>query len=68
MFSDTARGADASANLFSLVITARANNLDPYSYLKLVFSELPKAVSAEDVLKLLPSGLLGSQVLAQVDA
>lgn len=68
MFSDTARGADASANLFSLVITARANNLDPYNYLKLVFSELPKAVSAEDVLNLLPSRLLESQDLAQVDA
>lgn len=54
LFSDTVRGADASANLFSLVITARANGIEPYNYLKEVFAELPKAVSIEDVERLLP--------------
>lgn len=54
MFSDTIRGADASANLYSLIITARVNNLDPYEYLKRVFSELPKAKTAYDIEKLLP--------------
>lgn len=66
MFSDTARGADASANLFSLVITAKANGIDPYFYLKNVFSELPKAITAEDVEKMLPNRFLASQESSQV--
>lgn len=32
LFRDTARGADASLNLFSFVITARANGIEPYNY------------------------------------
>ncbi|MBC7660204.1 MAG: IS66 family transposase [Chitinophagaceae bacterium] len=54
MFSDTVRGAKASANLFSLVITAKSNGVDPYEYLKLVFSEMPKAKTIEDIERLLP--------------
>lgn len=68
LFSDTARGADASANLFSLVITAKANGIEPYNYLKQVFSELPKAVSIEDIERLLPVSFLTSQSEAQVDS
>ncbi|RYZ88914.1 MAG: transposase [Proteobacteria bacterium] len=60
LFSDTADGADASANLFSIVITAKSNGIDPYSYLKKIFSELPKAVTIEDVEKLLPAEILAS--------
>lgn len=54
MFSDTVRGAEASANLFSLVITAKSNDIDPYEYLKFVFTELPKAKTVEDIERLLP--------------
>jgi transposase len=68
MFSDTARGADASANLFSLVITAKSNGIDPYFYLKRVFSDLPKAVVLEDFEKLLPGQVLASQEPDKVDA
>ncbi|RYZ89877.1 MAG: IS66 family transposase [Proteobacteria bacterium] len=67
MFSDTARGADSSANLFSLVITAKANGIDPYSYLRLVFSELPKAKTLEDFEGLLPDRFLASQRSSQVN-
>lgn len=66
MFSDTARGADASANLFSLVITAKANDIDPYHYLKQVFTELPKAKVLVDFEKLLPENFLPSQRSAKV--
>ena len=54
LFSDTQQGAVASANLYTLVETARANALNPYAYLKLVFTALPKATTVEDIEALLP--------------
>ena len=39
----------ASTNLYSLVETTKANGLEPYGYLKHVFSELPKAACVEDI-------------------
>ena len=42
LFSQTPRGADASAVLYSLVQTAIANNLEPFEYLKHLLTELPK--------------------------
>lgn len=54
LFSDTVKGADASAALYSLVITARENGIEPYDYLAHIFSELPKATSADDIERLLP--------------
>jgi len=54
LFSDTVEGAKASANLYSLVETAKANELNPYEYLKLLFDELPKATSIDDIDRLLP--------------
>jgi transposase len=43
MFSDTVKGAIASANLFSLVETAKANGVEPHAYLSLLFAQLPYA-------------------------
>jgi transposase len=43
MFSKSQAGATASANLYSLVETAKANNLNAYEYLRLVFTHLPNA-------------------------
>jgi transposase len=54
MFADTVRGAEASANLYSLIETAKANGIEPWAYLQLVFAELPKAIMLEDVEALLP--------------
>lgn len=42
MVNQTPRGADASALLYSLVQTAKANHLEPFSYLKYLLTELPK--------------------------
>ena len=53
-FADSQAGARASANLYSLVHTAKANGLEPYAYLKHLFTELPKAQSVEDIEALLP--------------
>ena len=54
MFSDTVHGAKASANLYSIIETAKANGLEPYAYLRHVFTELPKAKCVEDIEALLP--------------
>lgn len=54
MFSVKPEGAIASANIYSLVETAKANGLDPFDYLNLVFEKLPKAETEKDFLELLP--------------
>jgi hypothetical protein len=54
MFSVKPEGAVASANLYSLVETAKANGLDPFDYLNQVFKKLPKAETEKDFLDLLP--------------
>ncbi|MEJ1335802.1 MAG: IS66 family transposase [Candidatus Sedimenticola sp. (ex Thyasira tokunagai)] len=54
LFSDTDRGAKASAALYSLIETAKANGLEPYAYLQRIFKELPAAQSLEEIEALLP--------------
>lgn len=54
LFSATVPGAKSSANLYSLIETAKANRLEPYQYLRHVFTELPKAQIAEQIEALLP--------------
>jgi transposase len=54
LFADTVKGAEASAALYSLIVMARANGINPFLYLKAVFTELPKAKTADDVAALLP--------------
>lgn len=41
LFCDTPKGADASAMVYTLVETAKANSLDPCDYLLRVLSLLP---------------------------
>ena len=54
LFSGTPQGASASAALYSLIETAKANDLEPYSYLRHVFEKLPTAKTLEDIEALLP--------------
>ncbi|MDR6918993.1 transposase [Pseudomonas sp. 3296] len=54
LFSDTPKGATASAQIYSLVETAKANGLEPYTWLRHVLERLPQAESVEDVEALLP--------------
>ena len=42
LFCDTAKGATSSALCFSMIETAKANNLDPFGYLLFLLQELPK--------------------------
>jgi hypothetical protein len=54
MFSNTPRGARSSAILYSLVLTARANNLNLYSYLTELFKRLPNLAEGDDLSSLMP--------------
>ena len=59
LFSASVNGAKASANLYSLIETAKANGLEPYAYLKQILTALPNAETYEDVDRLLPSNVKG---------
>lgn len=54
LFAYDAVGAQASANLYSLVMTCRANEVEPYAYLNYLFEHLPAASNVEQVEALLP--------------
>lgn len=57
LFSGTPEGAEASALLFSLIETAKANKLEPYTYLRYIFERLPLADTLEELEALLPWNL-----------
>jgi transposase len=41
LFSGSPRGATASATVYTIIETAKANGLNPYKYLQYIFAELP---------------------------
>lgn len=47
LFSNSQRGATASANLYSLIETAKANGREPYAYLSWLFERLPNLDSTD---------------------
>ena len=48
MFSDTPEGATASAVVYSIVSSARANGVVPQKYLAWLLSEMPNTESFDD--------------------
>jgi len=54
LFANSVNGANASARLYSIIETAKANNIEPYEYLKVIFTKLPNAKTVEDIEALLP--------------
>lgn len=54
LFSDTPRGACASATCYSLVETAKANGLDPHVYVSYVLTHIGEADTLEKIEALLP--------------
>ncbi|WP_159250493.1 IS66 family transposase, partial [Pseudomonas syringae group genomosp. 3] len=54
LFSDTPKGATASAQIYSLVETAKVNGQEPYTWLRHVLERLPLAQSVADYEALLP--------------
>ena len=53
LFADTMAGARASANLYSLIETAKANRIEPWRYLNLIFEVLPTIDHARELEPLL---------------
>ncbi|MBB5189001.1 hypothetical protein HNQ57_003300 [Zhongshania antarctica] len=51
------RGAHASAAIYSLIETAKANGLESYAYLREVFTRLPSISSDDELQALLPWGV-----------
>ena len=54
LFAATPDGAHASAALYSIIETAKANGLEPYWYLRYLFEQLPSAKTTEQYKQLLP--------------
>jgi len=57
LFFGHPRGAEASASIYSLIETAKANQLEPYLYFRFLFDRLPLATSTDDYKALLPQYL-----------
>lgn len=57
LFSSTPAGAHASALIYSLVQTAKANGCEPYTWLRKVLRELPMASTVDEYEALLPWNL-----------
>jgi transposase len=57
LFCDTVPGAIANARLYSLIETAKANQLNPSEYLKLLFEQLPYAENDDQLTQLLPHNI-----------
>jgi transposase len=62
LFSDSVAGVSASANLYSLVETTKANGLEPYAYLRHLFAELPRAGTVEAIEALLSGNVNPEQI------
>jgi transposase len=55
LFANTVNGAEASAVVYSIIETAKANGLKPFEYLEFLFEVLPNSKSS-DLESLLPWG------------
>ena len=62
LFSASVKGVKASVNLYSLIETAKANGLEPYAYLRYLFTELPQAETVEAIEALLPGNIDKDQI------
>lgn len=59
LFNNTPLGAHASAGMYSMIETAKANNLDPFHFMYRLFEKLPEADTVEKLEKLLPWNMTG---------
>jgi len=64
LFSGSPHGAEASATLYTLVETAKANGHEPRAYLNHLFEQFPLATTPEAIAALLPQNLDPEQVPA----
>lgn len=65
LFSGSPAGAKASAILYSLVETAKLNDLAPFEYLYFIFRKIPYCRTSEDYSALLPFNIDKEQLKAE---
>jgi transposase len=63
LFSGSPNGAHASAGIYSLIETAKANGHDPYHYLCYVFDKLPLCRTQEERKRILPYRLNPDEIV-----
>lgn len=68
LFADTPSGATASARLFSVLETARANGHNPYEYMTVLLVELPNATTVEEMEALLPWNITPAEIRRRFEA
>ncbi len=57
MFAGSPTGAEASATFFTLIETAKANDFEPYGYLRYLFAQLPLTTDEQGYRQLLPQNI-----------
>jgi len=64
LFSNAPRGAHASASMYSLVESAKVNRIEPYQYLRFLFTNLPFVSDRDELRMLLPCYITEQQILS----
>ena len=62
LFANTQSGAHTSAKIYSMILTAIANDLEPRRYLTFLLAQLPKIKSNESIAHLLPWNISNEQL------
>jgi len=57
LFCNTPAGARAMATILSIIETAKANNIEPYWYMRILFEKLPYLKTKKDFLQYLPQNI-----------
>ena len=68
LFADTPKGAQASATIYSLVESAKANGLAPYDYLYYIMREILSCEEPADYARLLPHTLTPEKIKISAEA
>jgi len=68
LFADTSAGASASAMIYSLLETAKANHHQVHHYMRVVLSELPNADSIVAIENLFPWNINPDEIRRRFDA
>jgi transposase len=57
LFADTQQGATASATIYSILETAKANDLEPFWYMYTLLEKLPELKTKEDFIPWMPQNI-----------
>ena len=68
LFADTEAGAEATARVFSLIETAKANAHNPLQYLSVLLTELPNVRGVDDIDALMPWAITSDEIASRYAA